>query len=146
MPQIFQKFEDIKKKSFDVKNKNFKKEQKLRNSHIIQKEKKFEEEQKNMISIIEKQINDKYYHLIKMASTVNILKVNQERTALKLGSVSSALNEFKHNTKQTFKNNYDKSINDLETQLKKLQMGISMSKFSSKDISPKQSRGGKGRI
>ena len=76
-----------------------------------------------------------------MASTVEILKTNQERTALKLADVSNNFREFQYNVNQAFENKYDKTIKTLEGQMRKLKLGLNTSFGSSNYQSPTQAKG-----
>ncbi|CAI2380070.1 unnamed protein product [Moneuplotes crassus] len=140
-PQILKQFDQIKKECFDIKSENFQKKQR----EIIQlfendKLKKDQQEQKKILETLETQMEDKYANLVKMASTVDILKLNQERTALKLAEVNNNFREYQDKTHKLYKNTYDKAISNLEAQIKKIQMGIA-SGCNSRNLTPMHSKG-----
>lgn len=130
-PQILQKFENIKQVNFDVDSEKYQKDQERMkaNKEFLEK-RKAEDKQKELINVFEKQMNDKYIHLVKMAQVVDILKTNQEKTALKLSEVGNNFRQFKDIAKKSFADN--NKVNEIAVKLDELRNAA----FSNKTLNP----------
>jgi hypothetical protein len=119
LPQVMKKFENIKRVSFDINqsDKHEKDRERLKANKEFLERKKFTDDKRIMMNMFEKEMN-KYGNMVDMASTVEYLKNDQAKTALKLNEVGNKFRQFRDRSKKSFADN--KKVNKLALKLEEI--------------------------